>query len=201
MTVRKIKLDDGVVGQRVRLANDVVYELVQWTPVGGEGATTVLEALQFARDLLDEEGRWLSGEWFTNHHPEVNPQDPFCNSWGVCAQGAIGVATIGAVRGKTSKWESSFDHWRFDETLACRITTPRNDLYTQTVQALVDHLPTYVIEGDEIDDETGDWVDQECKFDSIPEWNDHDDRTRDDVLAVFDGAIKALTDNNQEATT
>lgn len=69
---------------------------IRYLPLGIERyPTSVLEALIAARAVLEEEGRWMQGEWFTNAHPEVDPEDPFCNAWSVCAEGAVGLVTFG----------------------------------------------------------------------------------------------------------
>lgn len=58
--------------------------------------TTVVEALKQARTVILDEGRWMTGQWFQNEHPGVDPEDPFCNSWAVCAEGALAIVTVGA---------------------------------------------------------------------------------------------------------
>lgn len=76
----------------------IITDFVPYVPEGFEGpATTVVDALRRARATLDAEGRWMKGSWFSNAHPEVNPEDPYCNSWSVCAEGAVGIVTQGVV--------------------------------------------------------------------------------------------------------
>lgn len=71
-------------------------ETLRYLPPGIERhPTTVLEALIASRAVIEEEGRWMQGNWFANAHPEVDPEDPFCNDWGVCAEGAVGLVTFG----------------------------------------------------------------------------------------------------------
>lgn len=75
------------------------YEYQRYTPEGFEGEpTSVPDALKRARAVLEAEGRWVKGNWFHNDHPEVDPEDAFCNDWKVCAEGAVLVVTVGAVR-------------------------------------------------------------------------------------------------------
>ena len=79
------------------ITNDEL-RFVPYVPHGFEGPTVdVVDALKRAKAVLVEEDRWVKRSWFLNEHPEVDPQDPFCNSWKVCAEGAVLVVTIGVV--------------------------------------------------------------------------------------------------------
>lgn len=169
------------------------FQLRPYVPEGHAIPTTALEALKAARELLAEEGRWVSGHWFQNAHPEVDPEDPFCNSWAVCAQGAIGVVTVGAVRENREEniWLGK-PQWTFDDTIADWSRAPRNDVYAAAVEVLKAHLPFQIVE--DWDEELGDYVQVQSdeRYDTIPEWNDADHRDRTQVLAIFDEAIEAL---------
>ena len=80
-------------------------------PVGFEGpATTPVEALIRGQSVLFEEDKWVKQAWFQNEHPEVDPEDPFCNDWQVCAAGAVLMVTVGAARKTTRlKWKPRND--------------------------------------------------------------------------------------------
>jgi hypothetical protein len=183
---------------------------VKYVPKGKTAPTTVLEALIAARDLLVDEHRWTKAEWFCNQDPHLNPNDPFCNSWRVCAQGAINTVTIGmasadqmyelADANKASGcWLSTPDQreaspWVMvsDEyELTHYHLAPEEDvqLYRATSDALLFALNSGVSYDEDAEEYDG------AYWDSIPEFNDTDETTRDDVMAAFDKAI-AL----QEAT-
>lgn len=74
----------------------------EWKPFIPEGfegePVDEVDALKRARAVLEEEGRWIRGDWYQNDHPEVDPEDPFCNDWTVCAEGAVLMVTVGAAR-------------------------------------------------------------------------------------------------------
>lgn len=74
-----------------------VIRFVPYVPEGFEGQPVdVVDALKRGKAVLvEEEDRWTKEMWFTNPHPEVDIQDPFCNSWKVCAEGAVLICTIG----------------------------------------------------------------------------------------------------------
>lgn len=77
-------------------------ELKRWLPDGIEDfPRTALEALVAGRAVLVDERKWTTSEWYSNAHPQVDPDDPFCNSWTACAEGAVALTTIGATRGQS----------------------------------------------------------------------------------------------------
>ena len=60
---------------------------------------TPSEALGAAAAVLEEEGRWVQSTWYDHHdtsHPDYQ-DNPFCNGWSACAEGALQVVTIGAI--------------------------------------------------------------------------------------------------------
>lgn len=78
---------------------DENVEYRAYVPEGFEGdVVDDVDALKRAYALLDEEGRWVTGAWFRNEHPEVDPDDPFCNSWAACVDGALLLVTTGVRR-------------------------------------------------------------------------------------------------------
>lgn len=128
---------------------------------------TPVEALKAARDLLRDEHKWTKGDWFKNAHPEHDPEDPFCNSWKVCAEGAIGMVTIGA-----SRLNDQFP-WDF----TCSGADPNaSKVYDEAAALLADAL-----DGD---------------YSSVPDFNDAEGTTYTDVMAAFDAAIGEQEENN-----
>lgn len=78
------------------MTDTIELKFVPYVPKGFTGAPVdVVDALKRGRAVLVEEDRWVRSSWFQNKHPEVNVQDPFCNSWKVCAEGAVLVVTVG----------------------------------------------------------------------------------------------------------
>lgn len=133
---------------------------------------TPLDALRAARDLLRDEHKWTKGDWFQNEHPEVDPEDPFCNSWKVCAEGAVAMVTIGACR-----WDEQ-PVWTFRTE---NVPDGTSRLYTDAVNLLAEWLAEK--------DDRG--------FDAVPEFNDADSTTYDDVMAAFEAAIEEQESDNQ----
>jgi len=89
-------------------------------PEGFEGEpTSVVDVLKRALAALVAEGEWMRGNWFINAHPEVDPEDAFCNDWRACADGFILVVTQGAHRriGSDTTWGR---RWHLDENAMSR---------------------------------------------------------------------------------
>lgn len=75
------------------------FEFKRFTPEGFDGPPeTPLQALLQAQALLFDEDRWMKSKWYQNEHPDVDPEDPYCNDWRVCAAGAVLMVTVGAAR-------------------------------------------------------------------------------------------------------
>lgn len=66
----------------------------------GKTPETPSEVLEAAACVLEEEGRWAQGTWFKHHDPthEEYKENPYCNGWSACADGALQVVTTGAYR-------------------------------------------------------------------------------------------------------
>lgn len=155
-----------------------------YIPEGYDGEPVdEVDALKRARALLAEEGRWMQGDWFQNDHPEVDPEDPFCNDWRACAEGAVLMVTVGAVRPPRQRrwlWKLPRDH---------RLTRERRREQSRIFEACLkllvaagrDRWPTmgHVKQASTFNDST-----QAC-------------RSRVDVLAWFDDAI-ALAEGANE---
>ena len=66
----------------------------------GKKPETPNEALLAAAALLEEEGRWGQKDWFRHHNNSMEEykDDPYCNSWHACADGALQIVTIGLIK-------------------------------------------------------------------------------------------------------
>jgi len=159
-----------------------------FTPSGFQGrATNTLDALRQAKRVLKDEHRWTQGNWFHNDNPDLDPDDAYCNSWAVCAAGAIGIVTIGNHLGKAyGSGEPPKLTWMFDEDMYEQ--DEHYQVYQGAVEALrmaAPELEVYVPEDpDDPDDEP-----YTERYDDVPTFND-DDRTKyQDVIGAFDKAI------------
>lgn len=148
----------------------------KYIPEGYSEPTTVKEALIVGRAILVEEDRWVRGRLFTNPHPEVDETTPFCNSWGVCALGAIGACLLGV-----GKFVSECtcvecqERWDIDLRSDDRYLTPDRERYEEAAEAL--NTATEQLFG-------GDGL----RY--IVSLNDKEDSTLEDVLTAFDRAIE-----------
>lgn len=147
----------------------------KYIPEGYEAPTTVRDALIVGKAILEEDkSRWTQGGLFKNPHPEVDPSTPFCNSWGVCALGAVAVAVLGAVPMDFTSCRCEFcsSGWRIrdlglDETTMVLWHSCISELDTATQQT--------------------------SGKSSMVAFNDGAAETVDQVLAVFDRAIENLS--------
>lgn len=127
--------------ETIRLG-DEEFLRCRWVPGDGsnvpwtrpEPPRTVVQALRNAKAILEREGAWMTGTWFKNEHPEVNPEDPFCNSWAVCAEGAVGIATLGVIKPKRPT--VAFKNWQFNEGPVATIDPAAGQMYRLAVRAL-----------------------------------------------------------------
>lgn len=91
---------------------------IPYVPPGFDGPPqTPSEVIAAAAAVISEEERWITGEWFRHDDPShADYEDnPYCNGWGTCAEGALQIVSIGAVWTKTET-ESCDD----DDCLTCR---------------------------------------------------------------------------------
>jgi len=165
--------------------NKLQCEIVRYLPEGVEEPKTVLEALTLGRDLLAQEGRWVKGTMYKIENPDEDPSTPFCDSWMVCSVGALWVATIGMAHESREIWDNTLGEYvqviRWTE--AGSHSYHKNDddegyfqreaLYNETVQRL---------------DEAAKKFDKNAP--GIVGYNDDDDRTHEEILAVWDKAIE-----------
>lgn len=178
----------------------------RYLPPGIDSApTTVQEALTAARTLLAEENRWRTSEWFKNEHPEHDPDDPFCNSWQVCAEGAVALVVVGTFNGKqlyelhevvTENGDWTFgppdedgyetevyipEPWCVNTELICSYADPvEKQLYLEAVEALRQQasLICYGDSGEEYEDAFL--------------FNDNVCTTAQDVLDWFDATLETV---------
>lgn len=151
-------------------------------------ATTVLEALKYGREILAAEGRWCEGSWYEIEDPDVDPDTPFCDSWKVCAEGAVALAIYGAQRHKHDReWNVLNDLGPKDAELWDYIPTDDElALYELTKEALVDAGKELFKEYD------GGYV---LDFTRANQINDEIIKSRADVLEWFDKAIEGEQTN------
>ncbi len=160
---------------------------VIYTPEGFTGPpTTVKEALQQGRAVLEEEGRWCQGDEF-----DSSGDEPFCGNWQACAVGAVAVTLLGVERYTNP---SGNQYWR----VATKAQPELHSLYISTIDAL-DNATAELYEGIELPQGPFDQ-------DALPEYepfygvvdkNDAYSTTREEVIAVFDAAIESAEDAEQ----
>lgn len=149
---------------------------------------TVVEALKAAKAATVQEGIWCKGEWFQNPHPEVDPQNAFCNDWQACAQGLIASVTLGNLYSNLGTDDDPYGVWRFaDWSVEAEQGTEVAEwsvLYQDTVR----EVERTLIERAQRNN--GDsWAR------SIPSFNDDYGTTRDDVVELFQETIDRLEGN------
>lgn len=108
---------------------DTEYLRCRWVPGDAvwrtpETPRTVVQALRNGKAILEREGAWMTGTWFKNEHPEVNPDDPFCNNWQVCAEGAVGIATIGVIKSADPRNHAALQSWTFTDNVGFQKVDP-----------------------------------------------------------------------------
>lgn len=169
-----------------------------YVPAGFDGAPeTPSQAVARAGALLAEEGRWATGNWFVHDNP-LHPEyadNPYCNGWGACAEGALALVTIGALW--VDPREDPCDEgdcevcrgmWQAPSTTLGPAErnnpTPERVLFTRA--------RSYVEKA------IGDLYGYERSY--IPRFNDRKGGTRSDVLDVFAEAQR-LAERDEQTTT
>lgn len=182
----------------------VEYEFKRWVPNAlSEPATTPVQALIYAHALLLDEERWVKGEWYQNHHPEADPEDPFCNNWKVCAAGAVAMVAVGAARRLTTLESQFNDKGEWQGMVACPVPKEK-----QTWDMILEK-PEYgeAVEGLDVYEKAVEFLKQGANavnnqgryFSSVPGFNDDHLTTRTDVLKAFAAAIEIATKASIEA--
>lgn len=138
----------------------------------GKTPTTAAEVCDAAACLLEEEGRWLQSNWYFHHDPTLEEyvDNPFCNGWGVCADGALQAVTVGTYRRNTWQgWFMSGLSPAYPDSDEGRLSY---GLYCDALHLAEEHLQ--VLSGG--------------VYRAITSWNDEMRRTREDVVGMFRGA-------------
>jgi len=147
---------------------------------GHEPATTA-EVLEAAACLLEEEGRWAKNVWFHHHNPMDDEyiDNPFCNGWSACADGALQLVSIGVFR-RTDEpvWFSSAAYATYLDDDDNR---DRRDLYHDAHRILCRT----------IEKRTGEWG-------AVTRFNDAKSTTREMVVETIRAAAAAATDLEQQ---
>jgi hypothetical protein len=197
---------------------------IEWRPhipAGFDGpADTPLEALIRGQNVLFEEDKWVKQAWFNNEHPEVDPEDPFCNDWQVCAAGAVLMVTVGAARQTTRiKWKARDEVGEDDVVVEARhegLSDPES--FVKVSCPIPKERQTWgIIWADERDDAeqpegtevykqaleflaVGASVVSGRHFGDVPSFNDSSWTTRTDVLKAFSKAIALAAEAQGSAT-
>lgn len=157
---------------------DTTIEFRPYIPKGFEGApTTEVDALRRAKAVLVEEERWMTRDWFVNEHPEVDPEDPFCNNWQVCAEGAVLVVTVGATQARTlgNGWSCPLPGYAISHRFTARDVRPEEcGLYARSIGLLF---------------RAGVAKWGEHYYDRANEYNDRQCQSRTEAIEWFDIAI------------
>lgn len=174
-----------------------------WIQVVSRPATTVSGVLKQALDLLQEENRWRQAAWFDGE-TIIDPQDPLCGSWGVCADGAVLAVMFGVPTREDCEYVFDEAEHRYVDKAVCKIGTESDHpetaseeqvtLLGQVRQALSDQVPdVWRVGGRQV---VGDLEQFEQAYashivsrgESIVSFNDQ--TTYDDVIAVFRKAYR-----------
>jgi len=163
-------------------------------PAYGHTPETPSEAIEAAATVLEEEGRWAQKTWFLHKNPldDEYEDNPFCNGWVTCAQGALQLVTLGVHRQERnptsackpdclsciSIWDAPGAY--IGITSNSPPGTPR-DVYQRAMR----HINAALAET------VGD-------VDSLPEYNDLEHTTREDVVGLFRHAA-TLARNEEDA--
>lgn len=147
-------------------------------PAFGREPTTPAEALEAAACVLEEEGRWVQSEWFHHRDPDnaEYADNPFCNGWSACADGALQLVTIGAFRRR-----EAFEGWFISSVYGYYFNDPEGrkhyELYRQAREVIDRSVHT-----------------------GLTRFNDTLHRTREEVVAALrEGAKLAAAMAEEEA--
>lgn len=164
------------------------YEYQKYLPQGfTQHPTNILEALQQGQAVLQDEQNWMKGELFANRHPEVDPENAYCNNWQACAMGAVAMVTLGAFRERKGlDWQLTDSAYSYDDE--------DWELYRSAISLLETVLPSHEVADDrEWDELSGGYVtistSYEVQYEEVWEFNDADDTTHQMVMDTFDRAI------------
>lgn len=147
-------------------------------PAYGKTPTTPAEVLDAAACVLEEEGRWAQQHWYQHHdreHEEFQ-DNPWCNGWSVCADGALQAVTLGAYR--LNEWNAG---WFISGLSPAHPDSEdgatRYGLYLQALRLVEQH------------------VSRDGVVRAITTFNDNYKTTRDDVVTALRDAAKSARDD------
>lgn len=154
-------------------------ECVRYLPEGTREPESPLEALLLAKAILQQEDRWARGEIYQNvdsHGFDARDSTPYCGNWKVCATGAVYAVTVGF-------GQTSYGAWL---PMGEPLSSPNNQLYRATVDLLDACVPQEQKEDIFVDVKGAPHTDTVWMVD----YNDYDENSLEDILAVFDAAIE-----------
>lgn len=79
---------------------DLLAQKVYVPPTFGKNVKSASDALESAACLLEEEGRFMKSNWYLHNDTSMDEykDDPYCNGWGSCAEGALMLVTGGMIK-------------------------------------------------------------------------------------------------------
>lgn len=175
----------------------VVDRRVYVPPTFGRPVENAADALESAACLLEEEGRSRKGDWYSHDDlaQRKETDDPYCNGWGSCAEGALMIVTGGMVKCALS-----------DEAMAADVASYRTYLDANDTLWEVDFNSADLGIIAARDQKAVDIYDDAYKallaeirrqyplrhFDRVYSFNDATDTTREDIVRVMRDASKRV---------
>lgn len=168
-------------------------------PTFGRPVENASDALESAAALLQEEGRWTKSNWYSHHDPSMEEykDDPFCNGWASCAEGALMIVTGGMVKYcLTESYEDDdlpdLDEIDWDVDM---MTDGLRSMRDPKMQAIYDQAYKHLL--DEVNWRTSSYYDRtelvyghRYYWDQVYGYNDKAGVTRDDVVAAMQQAAR-----------
>lgn len=162
-------------------------ERLRYLPPGFDVPTSELQALQAARAIIAQDGRWCQGTEFDADTPTT--KNPYCGNWQVCAVGAVRLVTMGVEEREHNLthekwWDVAFDRGP---------STPEQKLFESTCNRLHEATVLYTSgrEAEAALYETGE-IQYHPIYESVVDKNDDAETKLDEMLDIFDLAIELL---------
>lgn len=150
----------------------------------GRKPRTAGELLRQTHTFLEEEGRWIKGHMFMDGDAKRAYEQGFCNNWGACSVGALGIVAGDykpAVEHGVAEWDNddvpfNYYHWQTDYDIESDVVFRACAYLTLVIspQRAADALDDGTREDDPYK-----WVK------AVIDWNDAKSRRRKQVLAAF----------------
>jgi hypothetical protein len=84
--------------------------------VKGRTPKTATGVLRRAKQILEEEGRWIKGQMWGDGRAEDLWEKPLCESWAVCSAGAVSLAAGEmSIKVRAEFYDGDLDYADFDE--------------------------------------------------------------------------------------